>query len=146
MRRAWILWVTASNFLLWAALAFALDEVIVLPRANRGEVAFTHRAHAYDYDVGCDRCHHNITMVASDGATCRGCHLNEQHRGLCHDCHLSNRDRDFSGRYQTLQAELGKQKIPILFKAFHRLCRDCHTQVNQAEGRSAPAECGGCHK
>ena len=73
MKRLCVSLLTASAVLLAVAAALALDEVIVLPRANRGEVAFTHRAHAYDYEVVCDRCHHNIKMVRSEGATCKSC-------------------------------------------------------------------------
>jgi predicted CXXCH cytochrome family protein len=30
-------------------------------------------------------------------------------------------------------------------KAAHKLCKDCHKQVNSLEGKDAPIKCSGCH-
>ncbi len=136
----------AAAIVLGSASAWAITPEIRLPRARRGVVTFSHQAHAEQYGVACSRCHHNVTPVPSDRMTCKGCHMDLRHGGLCHDCHISTRDRDYAARYEGLQRELGKKKIPSLFKAFHGLCRGCHAEVNRTQGKKAPYECGGCHK
>ncbi len=129
-----------------ATLASALTDPIELPRARRGVVTFPHLAHAEDYGIACDRCHHNIRATRPDTVDCKGCHLSPQHQGLCHDCHISTRDPDYTERDAAVRARLGKASIPPLFKAFHGLCRDCHKQSNARDGTKAPYECGGCHR
>ncbi len=75
-----------------APAAAAFSEVISLERAKRGAVRFTHRRHAYELEVECSRCHHNIARMQSGATTCKGCHENQQHSGLCHQFQLSKRD------------------------------------------------------
>ncbi len=132
--------------LLMAGPAGAFLDQVELPRARRGVVTFPHRKHADDYGIPCARCHHNMSVIRAEQPTCRGCHMNPAHQGLCHDCHVSNRDKDFAERYARLKEKLGVERLPTLFKAFHGSCRGCHAQVNRAEGKKAPYECGGCHK
>ncbi|RMG84470.1 MAG: hypothetical protein D6708_17010 [Candidatus Dadabacteria bacterium] len=129
-----------------AGSAWALRGEVELTRARRGVVVLPHRKHVEEWGVECDRCHHNIAMIRQGQTNCQGCHLNLQHEGLCHDCHLSNREDGYAERYTALKKKLGVQKIPTLFKAFHGLCRGCHAEVNEKEGKKAPYECGGCHK
>jgi len=128
------------------ATAVAISEVIPLERAKRGVVQFTHQRHAYELEVECDRCHHNIARIRSGATTCKGCHADSDHSGLCHQCHLSNRDADYQENLARVQRDLGRENIPNRFKAFHNLCRNCHHEVNQSENRKAPYECGGCHR
>ncbi|MDF1553384.1 MAG: cytochrome c3 family protein [Deferrisomatales bacterium] len=128
------------------ASAAALSEVVSLDRANRGTVRFTHRRHAYELEVECSRCHHNIARIPSGATTCKGCHADQQHSGLCHQCHLSNRDTGYEEDLARVRRELGRDDIPNRFKAFHNLCRNCHHEVNESQNRQAPYECGGCHK
>ena len=128
------------------ASALAISEVIPLDRAKRGTVEFTHQRHAYELGVECGRCHHNISRIKAGETSCKGCHAAQQHSGLCHQCHLSNRDPDYEERIAAVQEQLGREKVPNLFKAFHNLCRNCHAQVNEAERGKAPYECDGCHR
>ncbi len=144
MRRRWN--ILAAAAVLAAGAAWAVTPEIRLPRARRGVVIFSHRAHAERYGVACDRCHHNVSPVPADRRTCKGCHMDLEHGGLCHDCHISTRDRDYARRYDALRQRLGRERIPTLFKAFHGLCRGCHARVNRTQGKRAPYECGGCHK
>jgi len=129
-----------------AGVAWGVRDEVELPRARRGVVVLPHRKHVEQWGVRCEQCHHNIVMIRQGQTDCKGCHMNTVHEGLCHDCHLSNREDGYAKKYTALKKKLGVQKIPTLFKAFHGLFRSCHAEVNKKEGRKAPYECGGCHK
>jgi len=126
--------------------AAAISERLTLDRAKRGPVPFTHQRHAYELEVECNRCHHNISPIAPGATTCKGCHAGGQHSGLCGQCHLSNRDPGYEADRVRVERELNRSDIPSRFKAFHNLCRNCHDDANQTQGKRAPYECGGCHQ
>ena len=124
----------------------ALSENISLTRASRGAVDFTHANHYQKYDVKCEKCHHNMQMPPAEGASCKGCHLSADHRGLCHQCHISNKQDDYQTAYDRLRKKLNKEDVPNLYRAFHSLCRNCHITENAVRGRAAPVDCSGCHR
>ena len=143
MRRALYPWV-AVFFCLSAWDAFAMRDVITLSKAKRGPVPFTHRNHLEKYAIACDRCHHS-TEVPPTPVSCKECHLNRPHRGVCHDCHTSDNEPDAASLREQVEKRTGKSQLPNLFRAFHSLCRNCHIAENAAKGTKAPVECGGCH-
>ena len=37
------------------------------------------------------------------------------------------------------------ESAPKVMKAFHNLCKACHKERNEKEGKAAPTKCNGCH-
>ena len=66
--------------------------------------------------------------------------------GLCHDCHISDKEDRAEARMAELRKRLGKAELPNLYRAFHTLCRNCHIAENAQKKTKAPVDCGGCHK
>lgn len=145
MRTALVLLTAAIAGALLPSLSGALTDTLVLSRAKRGEVAFTHGRHAGALGIPCERCHHNLAAGPKE-TTCQGCHLRSDHRGLCHECHLSDRDDGSAAAAEAVKKRLGKDDVPTLYKAFHNLCRNCHAVENSQKKTKAPYECGGCHR
>jgi len=90
---------------------------------KKGPVMFSHLKHNKDYGVSCVVCHH----LYKDGE-------NKWKEGdridKCIACHDPVEDKD---------------KIVKLQTAFHKKCRDCHSEANK-EGKEAPStKCNGCH-
>lgn len=128
-----------------ATRASGFPEKINLIESPRGVVAFPHLFHAADLDISCEKCHHNISFVPTGEKICKGCHLNTKHRGLCHECHISNRRNGYEEEYEKIKSALKKDEVPFMYKVFHSLCRDCHAEANKG-GKKAPYQCEGCHK
>jgi hypothetical protein len=128
------------------APCLGLTPTLVLTKAKRGDVTFSHGRHADEYQIGCEKCHHNLATGPQEATTCKGCHLRSDHRGLCHECHLSERDEGYPVQLAGIRKRLQKEEIPTLYRAFHALCRNCHIGENNARATKAPVECGGCHR
>jgi hypothetical protein len=90
---------------------------------KKGPVKFSHLKHNTDYNVSCDQCHH----LYMDGEN----QWKEGDRAdKCIVCHSPLEDKD---------------KAVKLQNAFHKNCRDCHSNVNK-EGKEAPStKCSDCH-
>lgn len=128
------------------ALCLGLTPTLSLTKAKRGEVAFSHGRHVEQYGVTCEKCHHNLATGPQEAGTCKGCHLRADHRGLCHECHLSDRDDGYQAKIEGLRKRLHTDEIPSLYRAFHASCRNCHFSENSKGKAKAPVECGGCHR
>ncbi|GEM_PF-1651831 len=90
---------------------------------KKGPVKLSHLKHDTDYKVSCDQCHH----LYKDGANQwkEGDHVDK-----CIVCHSPLEDKDKAVKLQS---------------AFHKNCRDCHSDVNK-EGKEAPStKCSDCH-
>ncbi|MBI5015445.1 MAG: cytochrome c3 family protein [Deltaproteobacteria bacterium] len=124
----------------------ALTPTLILAKAKRGEVVFTHGRHVEQYGVACEKCHHNLAAGPQEPTTCKGCHVRSDHRGLCHECHFSDRDDGYQERLESARRRLKKDELPTLYRAFHSLCRNCHVAENSVHKTRAPVECGGCHR
>ncbi|MBN1627752.1 MAG: cytochrome c3 family protein [Deltaproteobacteria bacterium] len=90
---------------------------------KKGPVIFSHLKHNKEYGISCAQCHH----VYKDGQ-------NQWKEGdkvyKCIACHDPVKERD---------------KAVKLQNAFHKNCRDCHSEANR-EGKEAPsAKCNECH-
>ena len=64
----------------------------------------------------CTACHHAKDEVMTIDK-CAGCHTKE----------ISNAD------------------VNSYKKAAHKLCKNCHKEINKEEGKAAPIKCSGCH-
>jgi len=90
---------------------------------KKGPVTFSHLKHSKDYGASCIQCHH----VYKDGENLwkEGDKVEK-----CVFCHDPVEDKDKATKLQT---------------AFHKNCKECHTEVNK-EGKDAPsAKCNECH-
>jgi hypothetical protein len=90
---------------------------------KKGPVKFNHLKHNKDYKVSCDQCHH----LYKDGENQwkEGDHVDK-----CIVCHNPTEEKD---------------KVIKLQNAFHKNCRDCHSEASK-EGKAAPStKCSDCH-
>jgi hypothetical protein len=81
-------------------------------------VDFPHAAHAEDYGIACDECHHNYQNgknVWQEGDPVKRCIV----------CHNPNK---------------AQGKVVRLVFAYHFKCRNCHR-----ENGAGPVECSDCH-
>ena len=90
---------------------------------KKGPVKFSHLKHNKDYKVSCAQCHHmykNGENQWKEGDKVEKC-------AVCHD------------------PLTDKERAVKLQNAFHKNCKDCHSEVNK-EGKEAPStKCTGCH-
>jgi hypothetical protein len=129
-RRNWIPLIVLAAFFVFPVfriLGSEIPEKLVIndqgyKSVKKGPVPFNHQAHAEDYGVACDECHHvykNGKNVWEEGDQVQKCIA-------CHD------PRESKGDVKKLQI------------AFHRNCIDCHKESGSTE---APYKrCYGCHK
>jgi hypothetical protein len=90
---------------------------------KKGPVKFNHLKHNKDYKVSCTQCHH----LYKDGENQwkEGDHVDR-----CIVCHNPAEEKD---------------KAIKLQNAFHKNCRDCHSEAFK-EGKAAPStKCSDCH-
>jgi len=90
---------------------------------KKGPVKFNHIKHNKEYKISCVECHHlykDAVNLWKEGDRVNKC-------VVCHD------------------PVEEKDKVVKLQDAFHKNCRDCHTEVSK-EGKEAPhTKCTGCH-
>jgi len=90
---------------------------------KKGPVKFSHLKHSKEYKVSCAQCHH--LYKEGENQWKEGDHVDK-----CIVCHNSSEEKD---------------KAIKLQNAFHKNCRDCHSEANK-EGKTAPsAKCSDCH-
>lgn len=123
-----------------AVLAFAATQApddLVIKSAlwgtlTKAPVALTHKKHAQDYKIACDKCHH----VYKDGKQVwkQGDEVQK-----CEACHTE----------KTIQ---GEKKLPPdqqklnLKLVFHKQCIDCHKETKKTKADTkAPITCAQCH-
>lgn len=90
---------------------------------KKGPVKFSHLKHNKEYDIDCVQCHH----LYQDGENIwkEGDKVDK-----CVVCHDPVEDKDKAIKLQS---------------AFHKNCRDCHSEANK-EGKEAPSiKCTECH-
>ena len=129
-KRNWIFLIVLAAFVLFPFFALSgseMPEKILIENKGykshrKGPVPFNHQAHAEDYGIGCDECHHiykNGKNVWEEGDEVQKC-------SACHD------PRESKGDVKKLQI------------AFHRNCKDCHRESGSED---APwKRCYGCHE
>jgi hypothetical protein len=129
-KRNWIFLIVLAAFFLFPIFAFSgseMPEKIVIDNKGyksdrKGPVPFNHQAHAEDYGIACDECHHvyqNGKNVWEEGDEVQKC-------SACHD------PKESKGDVKKLQI------------AFHTNCRNCHKESGSED---APWKtCYGCHK
>jgi hypothetical protein len=90
---------------------------------KKGPVKFSHVKHNKEYEVSCVQCHH----VYVDG---KNLWKEGDRVDKCIVCHDPVEEKDKTVKLQS---------------AFHKNCRDCHTEVNK-EGKESPdKKCSECH-
>lgn len=63
------------------------------------------------------------------------------------DCAHCHHDMTDSKKPASCHACHGvSEEAPRPMKAFHALCKECHTEKNDGEGKNAPTQCKACHK
>ena len=95
-----------------------------------GAVTFAHGEHINNYDISCDRCHHDI----DPGDT--------QVDNSCRDCH----DEEGFPRFEAAADLSEEEKIAHYLVALHTLCIDCHIDTKlKARQTRPPISCTRCH-
>ena len=90
---------------------------------KKGPVKFSHLKHNKEYKVSCDECHH----LYKDG---KNLWKEGDRVDKCIVCHDLVEDKDKTVKLQS---------------AFHKNCRDCHTEASK-EGKESPdKKCSECH-
>ena len=129
-RKDWIFLIALAAFVLVPVLGFSgseMPEEILIDHQGyksdkKGPVLFSHQAHAEDYGLSCDECHHvyeNGKNVWEEGDEVQKCNA-------CHDPNESKGD------------------VKKLQLAFHRNCKNCHKESGSDE---APyRKCYDCHQ
>lgn len=123
-----------------ALLAFAAQqapESITLKPSlwanlTKAPVVFSHKKHAEDYKIACDKCHH----VFKDG---KNVWKEGDHVDKCDKCHTE----------PTIQGEKklspDQQKLNLKL-AFHNNCVGCHQKLKKEKpDTKAPVTCAQCH-
>jgi hypothetical protein len=92
---------------------------------RKGSVQFSHAAHADQYDISCEVCHHeyedgvNVWTAGDDVLSCS-------------ECHEAN----------TRDAGMLRLKM-----AYHKSCQGCHKEnVSRKRGAAPYNRCNACHK
>lgn len=129
-KRNWIFFIVLAAFALSPIFALSGSEmpekILIYDESytshRKGPVPFSHQAHAEDYGLSCDECHHryeNGKNVWEEGDEVQKC-------SACHD------------------AKESKGEVKKLQIAFHRNCKDCHKESGSED---APYKtCYGCHE
>jgi hypothetical protein len=117
----WVLAVVGVFFLVAGVMGtdgFAKDAPSkITVKSKRGDVTFSHDAHAKDAKIACAKCHHNLDKAK------------DQHK--CSDCHKAQKEGDVSS----------------LKDAFHNSCTKCHkAEKAKKADTKAPTLCNDCHK
>jgi hypothetical protein len=92
---------------------------------RKGPVHFSHAAHADNYDIICEACHHeyedgeNVWTEGDDVLSCNECH----------------------------EADAGDTGMLRLKMAYHKNCQGCHKEKATRESGAAPYNrCNACHE
>lgn len=92
------------------------------------DFAFSHKTHAAELNIACDRCHHIFENGKNVWQKC-------QEVQKCEECHTVNK----TGK--ALREASEEEKKLSLYNAFHDQCRGCHK-----EQEKGPVKCTECHK
>ncbi len=121
---------------------------------------YTHASFGADgYRIACNRCHH----VEGNTGPCSECHkelalrsedgktipkLKRSFHMQCRDCHIHSQNRrapiTCEGCHRPMKYTKTEEMLP-LSRSYHRMCINCHQQVNDSAGKKAPVKCAGCH-
>jgi hypothetical protein len=109
------------------AIQEIMDVIIIENQGYESDkkdpVKFSHLRHNKEYEVSCVECHH----LYEDG---KNLWKEGDHVDKCVVCHDPVEEKDKAIRLQS---------------AFHKNCRDCHTEASK-EGKEAPSKkCSECH-
>ncbi|MGD9309054.1 MAG: cytochrome c3 family protein [Desulfosarcina sp.] len=95
-----------------------------------GAVTFAHGKHINDYNISCDRCHHDIEPSNTEVDT------------NCRDCHT---EAGFP-RFEAAADLSEEEKIEHYLVALHTQCIDCHIDTKlKARQTRPPISCTRCH-
>lgn len=132
-KRLTLLTVVLSGFLfLFVGVLIAADvpEVIMIEnqgyaKDKKGPVKFSHKKHSADYKIACTECHHtyqdgkNVWKEGDKVQKCSECHNPEKKEG----------------------------KVMKLQNAFHKNCKNCHKELQEAGKPTGPfKKCNDCHQ
>lgn len=114
----------------------APDVIVIKPsiyqKLTKAPVELSHKKHAEDYKIACDKCHHvykdgqNVWKQGDPVQKCEACHT---------DATVEN-EKNLPPEQQKLNLKL----------AFHNNCIGCHRDLKKDNPQTtAPTACKGCH-
>ncbi len=106
-----------------------------------GNVVFSHIAHFRDYELPCERCHHESKEPTSDPLLCRNCHSAVFDEAFA-EKHQDNTG-EFCGRCHHQEPVGTKYSHAEHSDEFCAECTDCH---HTEDIESEPGNCGECHE
>ena len=106
-----------------------------------GNVVFSHIAHFRDYELPCERCHHESKEPTSDPLLCRNCHSAVFDEAFA-EKHQDNTG-EFCGRCHHQEPVGTKYSHAEHSDDFCAECTDCH---HTEDIESEPGNCGECHE
>lgn len=106
-----------------------------------GNVVFTHKAHAEEYGISCEQCHHESEKPSENPMPCVGCHPASFEEDFVAD-HKESLGKDSCKRCH--HAELGGKKFDHeAHKGYSSGCLDCH---HDPSIEPEPTSCKECHQ
>lgn len=118
------------------------EPIRILYATKGGNVVFSHIAHFRDYELTCEKCHHESAERTAEPLPCRNCH-SQVFDEVFAEQHQNNIPGEFCGRCH--HQEPGDTKFAHAEHSdeFSDDCTDCH---HNEDIESEPGNCNECHE